>query len=55
MVIFIRSRMTTCPFTTTGRDSAAPTARIAEFGGLMIAVNSSMPQAPRFEIVNVLP
>ena len=30
-------------------------ARIAAFGGLMMAVNSSMPHAPRLEIVNVLP
>jgi len=55
IVTFIRSRTTTWRSTTTGRDYAVPTARMAEFGGLMIAVNSSMPHAPRFEIVNVEP
>ena len=37
--------------TTSGR--VAPTARMAVWGGLMIAVNSSTPKGPRLEIVNV--
>ena len=55
MVTFMRSRITTCLSTTTAWELAAPMARIATFGGLMIAVNSSIPQAPRLEIVNVDP
>ena len=33
----------------------APTARIADSGGLMIAENSSTPYMPRFEMLNVPP
>ena len=51
----MRSRTTICLSMTTACDAAAPIARIATLGGLMIAVNSSMPQAPRLEIVNVEP
>src|SRR6266550_4697428 len=46
---------TTRPSSTTGTSLIAPTARIAASGGLMIAVNSSTPYMPRFEIENVAP
>ena len=40
---------------TAGRFSSLPTVRIAACGGLMIAVNCSMPNMPRFETVKVPP
>src|SRR5947209_7653879 len=43
------------PLSTTGTSLIAPTARIAASGGLMIAVNSSTPNMPRFEIEKVAP
>ena len=46
---------TTAPSRTTGTAWMPPTARMHASGGLMMAVNSSMPNMPRFEIVKVLP
>ena len=46
---------TTAPFFTTGTAWMALIARIQASGGLMIAVNSSTPNIPILEIVNVLP
>src|SRR5579872_1642880 len=43
------------PSRATTRSSVAPTARIATCGGLSTATNCSMPNIPRFEIVNVPP
>jgi hypothetical protein len=40
------------PSCTTGSLRAAPTARIADCGGLMMAENSSVPYIPRFEMQN---
>ena len=55
MVTRMRRRTTTAPSNTTGRGSTAPTARMAVSGGLMMAVNCSMPNIPRFETENVAP
>src|SRR2546426_11221528 len=46
---------TILPSSTTGTSLIAPTARIAASGGLMIAVNSSTPNIPRFEMEKVAP
>src|SRR5216683_3522116 len=43
------------PSSTTGTSLIAPTARIADSGGLMIATNSSTPYIPRLEIEDVPP
>src|ERR1035437_5869567 len=43
------------PSSTTGTSLIAPTARIADSGGLMIATNSSTPNIPRFEMEKVAP
>src|SRR5712691_10406709 len=43
------------PASTTATSLIAPTARIAASGGLMMAVNSSTPYMPRFEIEKVAP
>ncbi len=43
------------PSTTTGFSLIAPTARMVAAGGLMTAVNSSIPYIPRFETVKVAP
>src|SRR6266851_2767094 len=43
------------PSSTTGTSLMAPTARIADSGGLMIATNSSTPYIPRLEIEKVPP
>ena len=43
------------PSLTTGRGSPAPTARMAAWGGLTMALNSRTPNMPRFEIENVPP
>ena len=52
----IRWRMTMASsFSTTGSLRTAPTARMAEPGGLMMAVNSSMPAVPRLLMVKVAP
>ena len=52
-VIVIIGRITTAPSRATGVSTVAPTARIAACGGLSTATNCSMPNMPRFEIVNV--
>src|SRR6185295_7901417 len=52
----IWSRAMSLPLSSTaGFFSSFPTVRIAAWGGLMIAVNCSMPNMPRFETVNVAP
>src|SRR3954470_22368397 len=52
----IWSRATTRPLSSTaGFFLSAPTVRIAACGGVITAVNSSMPYMPRLEIVNVPP
>ncbi len=52
----IRWRTTMFPSSsTTTFGPSAPTARMAASGGLMIAVNSSMPNIPRLEMEKVLP
>jgi hypothetical protein len=52
----IWSRATILPLSsTTGLFSSLPTVRMAACGGLMIAVNCSMPNMPRFDTVNVPP
>jgi hypothetical protein len=43
------------PFLTTGSRRAAPIARMAACGGLMIAPNSSVPNMPRLVTVSVPP
>src|SRR5579884_1075954 len=45
--------ISTAPSRATGVSTAAPTARIAACGGLSTATNCSIPNMPRFEIVNV--
>ena len=52
-VIVIIGRTTTSPSRATGVSTVAPTARIAACGGLRTATNCSIPNMPRFEIVNV--
>src|SRR4051794_8141292 len=52
-VIVSIGRISTAPFRATGVSTVAPTARIAACGGLITATNCSMPNMPRFEIVNV--
>ena len=47
-------RTTTSPSRTTGSVFDAPTARMQASGGLMMAVNSSMPYMPRLLTVKVL-
>ena len=55
-VSVIRSRATTRPRSSTaGFFISAPTARIAAWGGLTIAVKRSIPYMPRFETLNVPP
>ena len=54
-VSFITCRISTAPSTATGVGPADETARMAASPGLMIALNSSTPNMPRFETVNVLP
>ncbi len=51
----IRLPATTWPSLTTGTSRTAPTARMPASGGLMIAVNRSMPIMPRFDTLNVEP
>ncbi len=45
----------TWPSFTTGLSSIAPTARMPESGGLMMAVNWSTSYMPRFEMLKLLP
>ena len=46
---------TTAPSRTTGTSRIPPMARMQALGGLMMAVNSAMPNMPRFEVVKVEP
>ena len=55
IVRFMPLRTTSSPSRTTGLGSILPTARIADCGGLMTAVNVVTPYMPRFVIENVAP
>src|SRR5699024_10077943 len=55
VVIVITVRVVSSPSRITGSSTAAPTARIAASGGLMMAVKSSIPYIPRLLIENVPP
>ena len=55
MVTRMRGRTTTWPSTATGVSSTPPTARMPASGGLMIAVNSWIPNMPRLDTEKVAP
>ncbi len=54
-VTVMTRRTRTLPLRTTGASRAAPTARIEDCGGLMIAANSSVPNIPRLVMVATPP
>src|SRR5690606_4994567 len=54
-VMRIMGRMTTAPSRATGVSVTAPTARMAAWGGLMMATKSSTPYMPRLLTVKVPP